>query len=117
LKVLGLAPQFGQPSAPGAERIDRVKAAEELQRLRIVKTSPSEDPLSSESQDASKEGMDQQTRAGLRRLAQMIRKSHKKPAHQANIEPKRKRAMAAYTSVSNALHPHFHKGSFLDRLF
>jgi hypothetical protein len=119
MKVVGLAPQFIQSSAPGVEKAERVKTAEELQRLRIVKSHRAEDALSDENQDAAKEGMDQQTRAGLRRLAQMIREA-RKPANDSNeispIERKRKFAIDAYRNVVSASESFRRKGGLFDKI-
>jgi hypothetical protein len=128
LKVLGAAPQFVQPSVPGAEKTDRNRASEELRRLRVVRTTPSEDTLAQESHDAAKESMDQQTRAGLRRLAQMIRSARREKKDgdgessddsrkEHGLDPRKRRAFSAYLSVAHGGDSESDKGELFDKFF
>jgi hypothetical protein len=127
VKVVGSAPQFVQPSVPGAEKTDRDRASAELRRLRVVRTTPAEDSLAQESHDAAKESMDQQTRAGLRRLAQVLRAvrqekdqqreapSDTRPKHR--LDARMQKAFSIYRAVAHGSDPETDKGELFDKFF
>ena len=109
MKIAALSPQFVIEAPVSAEDAETERVAAETRRLRLVTTTPS----------ADSEQLDQETREGLKRLSDVIRKNKKaKAARFLAVVPDdkhRKRAFLSYRQCADESSSESAKGQRLNK--
>lgn len=120
MKVAALSPQFVVEPPPGEEKIAAENAANEL-HLKVVR------PESVASTDG--ETLERETRAGLKRLSQLLRDSKKEGRQKSSLrdqaiaaardagERRKRRAMALYRDLEARRDPRQGKGENIDEYY
>lgn len=123
MKITAMAPNFVVEAPPGEEAEDARRAAEEMSHLRLVDAPTSDHPTD--------EAMSEETRAGLKRLAELIRmkgqkkdkegsarkKAEAKELSKATLEQKREHAISSYLKVACYTDPRDIRGVALDKYY
>ena len=109
MKIAALSPQFIIETPVSAEEAEAERVAAETRRLKLVPTDPSPDS----------EQLDQETREGLKRLSEVIRKTRKaKPTTFLKMVPNdqhRQRAFSTYRQIEGDESPERAKGQSLNK--
>jgi hypothetical protein len=112
VKIAALSPQFVFEAPVSAEQAEADRVAAEARRLRLVQTEASSDS----------EKLDQETREGLKRLSEIVRKHSKKEKtkptgflHVVKNDQYRERAISTYSQVDSEETPELARGKTLNK--
>jgi hypothetical protein len=109
VKIAALSPQFVIETPVSAEDAETKRVASEVTRLRLVPTNPS----------ADSEQLDQETREGLKRLSDVIRKNKKAKATRFLAvlpdDKHKKRALMTYRQCADDSSSESAKGQSLNK--
>jgi hypothetical protein len=109
VKIAALSPQFVIEAPVSAEEAETERVAAEIRRLRLVPTNPS----------ADSEQLDQETREGLKRLSDVIRKNKQAKATRFLAvlpdDNHRKRAFLTYRQCADESSGESAKGQSLNK--
>jgi hypothetical protein len=108
VKVSSISPQFVFEPLPGEKAAQEEKAADEL-GLKLVRTEAA-------ATAADSEKLDSETRDGLKRLSQLIRRNKKSSSEKSGdaSQQKKRRALLLYQSLSEGRDPQDGCGENLD---